>query len=107
MNNKIYKCPYCEKCCAVYDECHECISISIHKSKPPPRQYTLRTLAKRRCAKCKRDFIVECHASVSVLLRWLIFNDPYALAREIFMDNSDLVKKLQQDEKFMDLITKE
>ena len=89
------------------DECHKCISVSLHKTKPPKKHYELRTLTKRRCAKCKRDFVVECYASVDTLLRWLIFTDPDALAREIFTNNADLIEKLRQDKKFMKLINQE
>jgi len=50
--------------------------------------------------------MVEVYTSISTLLRWLIFNDPDALAREIFEENEDLIDKLREDKKFMALINK-
>jgi len=103
---QIHKCPHCGKCCAIADECDDAMFVDFHKLKPPRRPYAVRLLTQRRCAKCKNDFMVEVYTSISTLLRWLIFNDPDALAREIFEENEDLIDKLREDKKFMALINK-
>jgi len=104
MEKPIYKCPHCAKCCAIADECDEAMFVNITKTRPPPRQHSVRMLANRRCAKCKMDFVVECYTSISTLLRWLILTDPDAIGQELFEKNMDLIEKLRADEKFMTLL---
>jgi hypothetical protein len=105
-NSPIYRCPHCGKCCAVADEHDECIFIALHKTTPPRRPYSLRLLAKRRCAHsgCKKDFVVESYASIADILHWLIFSNPNALAHELCKNNAELLKKLRQDKVFMKMI---
>ena len=112
MEEKIYHCPNpkCEKCIALAYKRDECISVAFHfpsTIEPPRRPHTVRLLAERRCPKCKKDFIVECYASISDILRWLIFQDPDAIARNLFEHSPDLITKLRQDKKFMQLINDE
>ena len=104
QNSPIHKCPHCNKCIALAYKRDNCISVAFHRTEPQRRPQVIQLLAERRCPKCKKDFIVECYASMGDILRWLIFNDPYAIARNLFENNTDLVKKLRQDKKFMALI---
>jgi len=107
QESPVYKCPHCGRCIAIADECDEPMFVSFHKGKPAKKPYELRLLSQRRCGRCGKDFVVKCFTSVSTLLRWLIFTDPDAIARELFENNLDLVEKLRQDTKFMALINKE
>ena len=102
----VHKCPHCGKCIALAHKRDECILVDFHKTEPPRRPHNVQLLAQRRCAHadCKKDFVVECYTSIHDLLHWLIFNDPDAIARGLFENNTELIKKLRQDKKFMALI---
>ena len=106
ITSPVHRCPHCGKCIALAKECDESMFVCFHKIVPPRRPYAARLISERRCPKCKKDFIVEVFTSISTMLRWLIFNDPDAIAREIFEDNLDLIDKLREDTKFMALINK-
>ena len=110
IKEKIYKCPHCGKCIALAHKRDDCILVDFHKTEPLERRpHVVQMFVERRCAhaECKRDFIVECYAPIHDLLRWLIFHDPDEMARCIFENNTDLIRKLRQDKKFMELINNE
>jgi hypothetical protein len=106
IKEPVTRCPHCGKCCEIAIEHDEGVSITLHKDKPPKQPYSVRTISRRRCdhPNCREYYYVEGRTSLSILLRWLIFHDPDALAREIFENNLDLIKKLRQDKKFMEMI---
>ena len=107
--NDIYKCPHCNKCVAISEGRDNGFFVALHKTKPAARVSAFRTLTRRKCPHtlCRKYFIVENYADIESVLRWLIFNDPNAIARGLFENNPDLITKLRQDKKFMALINDE
>ena len=102
----IRKCPYpkCDKCIAITTKGHELIKVVFHQGDPPPRPGSIGSSNRRRCPHCGEYFYVENYFEIHEVLHWLIFNDPEALARGVFENNIELIKKLRQDKKFMALI---
>ena len=102
----VRKCPYpeCDKCIAIKTKGHELLHVCFHKGEPPARPGSIGTSHRRRCPHCREYFFVENYFVLTEVLHWLIFNDPAALARGVFENNTELVKKLRQDKLFMALI---
>ena len=100
------RCPHCGKCVGIAAAFDEYVLLAVHKGNPPKRANAVQAFMERRCghSECRRDFVVECYIPFAEILRQLIFNDPTALAREIFKNNTDLVEKLREDKEFMALI---
>ena len=109
--NPVLKCPHCGKCCGISEEPNEYdgdgIFHMIHTTRPTERPDSVRILVTRRCAKCKKDFVIENFAVISILLRFLIQDDPRGLAMAAFRDNKDLLDKLRNDKEFMKLLLAE
>ena len=107
LDEQEYECPHCGKCIAISEERDPGIYVAIHKAKPQERVGALRTLTRRKCPhqQCRKFFVVENYGCLEEILRWLIFTDTRAIARdEVFAKSPDLRKKLRQDKKFMEWI---
>ena len=104
--NPIQRCPYpkCDKCIAISIRGHETMHVCFHQGEPPTRPGSVGASYRRRCPHCGAYFFVENYFVLHEVLHWLIFNDPAALARGVFENNTELIKKLRQDTKFMTLI---
>ena len=117
MNTKnrkpVQKCPYphCDQCCGIVLDPNETdgegIFYRVHTSRPAERPDSVRTLVERRCTRCKKYFVIENFAVISVLLRYLIQDDPRGLAMTAFRNNKDLLDKLRNDKEFMKLLLSE
>ena len=103
-DDPVRRCPSCAKCISISQGYHPIMHVCFHKEKPSSRPGSFCMSDRRRCPHCGEYFFVENHVSIGEMLRWLIFNDPDALAREQFEKDPELVKKLRQDKQFMTLI---